>query len=79
MWSGDFKELEDVLQKAGKDDELVQAELHEKCQQQAGHQHMMQVEIGVIAAPLLRPDADGPVPATCQALIFGIICDRVRR
>ena len=33
---------------------------------------MMQVEIGVIAAPLLRPDADGPVPATCQALIFGI-------
>jgi hypothetical protein len=42
VWSGDFKELEDVLLKAGKDDEMVQAELHEKCQQPAGHQHMIQ-------------------------------------
>ena len=53
VWSGDFKELEDVLQKAGKDDEMVQAELHEKCQQQAGHQHMIQVKIGPIAAARL--------------------------
>jgi integrator complex subunit 3 len=43
-----------VLQKAGRDDEMVQAELHEKCQQPAGHQHMI------------------------QALLFGMICDRVR-
>ena len=31
-----------MLQKAGKDDEMVQRELHEKCQQPAGHQHMIQ-------------------------------------
>ena len=45
VWIGDFKEFEEVLLKAGKDDEMVQAELHEKCQQPAGHQHMIQALI----------------------------------